>query len=410
MKQYLISNLHAFALALLCLVSLNPFYVWGNYQLYYSLAFFLLITTGFLFYKKPLFFPWQPVYLAIFFVFSSTYFYLLGASIAGMVAFALSACYVYAIPEIDRVKGFIYFKNLTAIIMVPGILIWLTHLLFGDTTLFQIGQISDELNPSQLKVALGENYIKFPFAVALDYMLITPGYRFCGPFDEPGLTGTIAALLLAADRYNIRSPYNAILLIAGMISLSLAFYFLAVLYLIAISLRQVKAFIISILFLTFLGLVFSQVDFFSTAIIARISFDGGSFAGDNRAGGSLSDAVAIWQSSNARELIFGLDSLVHDGSSSWKQIPVQSGLLGIFLITTIIAMLNLRFSRQINHTSAVFLLVFIASIYQRPDVVKPAFIVILAGGLALSRINTARTARLSQMQILNGRPKRCEGS
>jgi len=409
MKRYLISNLHAFALALLCVVSLNPFYVWGNYQLYYSLAFFLLITTGFIFYKKLLFFPWQPVFLAIFFVFLSTYFYLLGASMAGMVAFALSACYVYAIPEIDRVKGFIYFRNLIAIIMVPGIFIWLAHLLLGDTTLFQIGQISDDFNPSQLKVALGENYIKFPFAVALDYMLITPGYRFCGPFDEPGLTGTIAALLLAADKYNIKSPYNAVLLIAGIISLSLAFYFLAALYLIAISLRRVKAFIISILLVTVLGLVFSQIDFFSTAVLARISFDGGSLVGDNRVGGSLANAVAIWQSSNARELIFGLDSFVHDGSSSWKQIPVQSGLLGIFLIITIIAMLHLRFSRQINHTSAVFLLVFIASIYQRPDVVKPAFIVILAGGLALSRVNTMRTACLSQMRIFNGSLKRYEG-
>jgi hypothetical protein len=139
--------------------------------------------------------------------------------------------------------------------------------------------------------------------------------------------------------------------------------------------------------------VFAQVEFLNNAIIERLNFHDGRLSGDNRLGDILPQQFNTWTLSNGFNLFFGLDSVVLDGSSSWKQIPVQSGLLGVILLISIIFMFAAKFGRQIDYYSFVFLLLFSVSIYQRPDVIKPAFLIILAGGLALSRCMRRNTVK-----------------
>ena len=61
--------------------------------------------------------------------------------------------------------------------------------------------------------------------------------RLCGLFNEPGYLGTVAALILIADGCRLRHWGNIVIIIAGGLSLSLAFFMLIVLYFV---LRQVK--------------------------------------------------------------------------------------------------------------------------------------------------------------------------
>jgi hypothetical protein len=53
--------------------------------------------------------------------------------------------------------------------------------------------------------------------------------RLCGIYDEPGMVGTLSALLLAARGFRLDSIWPRLLLVAGLLSFSLAFCVLAVL-------------------------------------------------------------------------------------------------------------------------------------------------------------------------------------
>ena len=80
-----------------------------------------------------------------------------------------------------------------------------------------------------------------------------PVYRFMGPFDEPGVLGTISALLLSADKLNLNKNSNKIIFFSGLISLSLAFYVLISLYFILamvlkLNKRNILFIILAILF------------------------------------------------------------------------------------------------------------------------------------------------------------------
>jgi hypothetical protein len=67
---------------------------------------------------------------------------------------------------------------------------------------------------------LGNNVSSLPWGGAL--------YRLCAVYDEPGMVGTIAAFLLAARRFRIKSPVSVIVFAAGLLSFSLAFAVLTV--------------------------------------------------------------------------------------------------------------------------------------------------------------------------------------
>lgn len=66
------------------------------------------------------------------------------------------------------------------------------------------------------------NYINYTFA----YLFVEfDGIRLCGLFNEPGAFGTFLALFLILDGFNYKHYGNYLLLIAGCLTLSMAFLF-----------------------------------------------------------------------------------------------------------------------------------------------------------------------------------------
>jgi hypothetical protein len=68
----------------------------------------------------------------------------------------------------------------------------------------------------------GENlfFTNYYFFIQLDHDLI----RFYSVFDEPGVLGTLASLILLGCKYNFKKIENIFILIGGMLTFSLAFY------------------------------------------------------------------------------------------------------------------------------------------------------------------------------------------
>lgn len=54
--------------------------------------------------------------------------------------------------------------------------------------------------------------------------------RFYGPFNEPGVVGTLGAVLLCTQKFNFKDWRTLIILLAGVLSMSLFFFALVIGY------------------------------------------------------------------------------------------------------------------------------------------------------------------------------------
>ena len=70
-------------------------------------------------------------------------------------------------------------------------------------------------------------YIDYFFSVLLKGVF---DLRLCGLFNEPGFLGTIIALILIIEKCNLKKVGNVIMLIAGVLTFSFAFYVILIIY------------------------------------------------------------------------------------------------------------------------------------------------------------------------------------
>ena len=93
-------------------------------------------------------------------------------------------------------------------------------------------------------------------------------FRFSGLFDEPGIVGTISALLLAVNGASFSKWQNKVILLSGILSMSLAFYLLlAILLMSKISIRIIT---LSLLILVVFSIIFPKG---SNVILDRYVYD-----------------------------------------------------------------------------------------------------------------------------------------
>jgi hypothetical protein len=209
------------------------------------------------------------------------------------------------------------------------------------------------------------NYHQYPFLVSVGPLGFgSNNIRFCGVFDEPGVVGSIAVILLIIDKFNLKSKSNKIIFLAGILSFSFYFYlsFLAyVLYKTTVKKR--------LFFLLFVGLLFITThnnQLFSVLLWNRMEIKDGKIQGDNR-----SNKVLDYQFSNffqSNDLLFGkginkvLDYGV--GTSTYKSVIMGYGL--VFTISLCIAFMSYSYFyiRSFKYI-LIYWFLFFSMIYQR---------------------------------------------
>ena len=103
-----------------------------------------------------------------------------------------------------------------------------------------------------------------------------PFIRFYGPFDEPGVVGTICGLMLCINRMNFRDYKSIILLVAGLLSLSLYFFIVIGVYSIfhfAFVKKSITSTIMMILFIFGVYLVVVNTPILNETIGERFLYD-----------------------------------------------------------------------------------------------------------------------------------------
>lgn len=210
--------------------------------------------------------------------------------------------------------------------------------------------------------------------------------RLCGLYNEPGMFGTIGALVLVAEDMKI-NRWNIIILIACLLSLSVAFFSLVAAYYFfrAIAQRNIK---IIVVLIAIIGIIyyFSSVKILDNDLslfLERFTIEDGALKGDNRVKGS----EGVWESvlNDDWKLLFGYGKYMADGQvTSYRRLIVNHGIIGtaLFLIPLFVGIIKYGKKRP---DVIILALVFLCSMYQRPEIYNMAYFVVLIGSIARKR-------------------------
>lgn len=259
------------------------------------------------------------------------------------------------------------FLNIYCIILLISLCVWILNL-FGAVP--QLGTIAPLNN---LKAY---DYNVFPLLVTQ-----SDSFRFYSVFDEPGVVGTVSAILLCCQKFNFNDKRTILLLISGLCSFSMFFYGLSILILlyriIFIKKSLLKGAVI-ILILYISVMIVQSVPVLNELIGVRFQWDSetGKFAGDNRTSDYMVDY--LMSLSGTKVFWFGVDNKnlfleYVEGQSSIYMILILNGVL--FCLMYLIFMISYGIAYKKSWSSFfIFMVVFLATVYQRPNLFNPEFI------------------------------------
>ena len=180
---------------------------------------------------------------------------------------------------------------------------------------------------------------------------VIPPIRFFGPYDEPGVVGTISAILLSVEKFNFKDKRVLIVFIAGLLSLSLFFYITVIICWVLIRMgnkRSVTSIVIIIAVLFAMVIIVPKVPVLNEYIAGRLVFDKESgFSGDNRI--DMEIVNGYLGSMHGNSLWFGIQDKEYylqlvEGSSSIYTTIIVYGLLFFlaYLLFFVIYALNYK--------------------------------------------------------------------
>lgn len=245
------------------------------------------------------------------------------------------------------------------------------------------------------------------------YIYVSIGYseypRLCGLFNEPGYLGTVLALLLCVEGFDARRPSTWIILVAGAMTLSLAFASIVGIYLVLTSVKKTK------------NLVFAGV----VAVLVICALSSGAFDGTplGRYMERILDFIANGGDTSERtnavvdflfsSVVAGNDAIwgcgggytaavAPDGIASYKAYVIDYGVAGAFLILVVPFLAGLLRAVAISDGHArwiaiCFCICFLLNIVQRPAIYVLPYFVLLFGGIQYIAVRSARGGRCGEL-------------
>lgn len=278
-----------------------------------------------------------------------------------------------------RSQIFTYMLRIFAIMLLPCLIYYILGFL-GIELPYQI-----LYGVNESKTAAGVYYKHYLLGVVISG---SPG-RYCGVFDEPGVVGTYAALLFAGSLDKRKNKFAWLVFLEGMFSLSMAFYVMVFVYIVVkLGTKGIyKSVLLGIICV--IGLViFVNINFESpalTMIQSRIDFSSGFGVKDNRTSDEFEKFYQeFWENRNY-EVALGdgrtiLDHLEFPKGSSYKMLFVRYGVIGVLLLVLFYAMLIRHY--RISKANLPFIVVFFASVYQRPYIFSIFYVCIFMATLS----------------------------
>lgn len=271
---------------------------------------------------------------------------------------------------------FQYFRQFLIIMSAIGIVCFMAYILSIPLPFIQVEYYTGASNAQ---------YINYYW---LSFLFKEPGaVRLCGLFNEPGLFGTLLALVLCADGFDFRKKEIWIMFIAGCLTFSVAFFMISFVFMIIKSKdKPGLMFIFIVIFVTlFFILPMMPINSpFISAFVQRLSFDNGQFAAINRSTTFIDDTCKEVLSGSKALFGYGngyLSSIGYSsGASTYKTEIINYGILG-FLIIYGLPIFAANKRAQKKRTAFALIICFTISIYQRPFIYSLVYFVVLFGGI-----------------------------
>lgn len=276
-----------------------------------------------------------------------------------------------------RANIFRYFKHIMTIVSVLGIICFISY--YADMGLpYTIIDIS------------GRRFIDYKCCYF--YYTYNGTIRFNGLFNEPGWFGTWTAFFLCADDLNLKKIENIILLISGMLTFSLAFVMLLIIYYVLKNLNDMKRwlwlFFLVLLYLFVLPHVKTGITSIDN-ILQRMVITSEGLTGDNRYGLSFEELYDKTIHSN--KVFFGYGAGYAEayllgsgeGLASIKSYIVNFGFIGTAIIYFPILLVTMWNSYKTKNKMMMFyILITFASLYQRPYLFWNSYLIMFICGLS----------------------------
>ena len=224
----------------------------------------------------------------------------------------------------------------------------------------------------------------------LPYYYTTGAARFQSIAEEPGLVGTLCFFILATidiQKYKIQT---IIFWIAGILTMSLAFYVLIVLWgLTKLRTFSLKYIIIALFVIGLTSYVFKEQ--INNVIIERINEDYSDGSLDNR---NSEEVSRIFEKTfeNPFTFFFGIGvrtfySMDTGNSAGIKKMVVQYGV--VIILISIVSFCSVYFKIRGKNWNAIYLLLlFIFSLYQRYDLNLSTNIIVIFGSSCVPYLNS----------------------
>ena len=313
---------------------------------------------------------WLPIVIWLVFFLSS-----LGGQLYTSPLSLLMICMYCVLPDFIKVGVFKKYRLWIVLMSLGGILAYLSFVLSLGIPFTVVDYYFGTEN----------FYIDYIFSVI--YLTTGDALRLCGLFNEPGFLGTIIALILIIEDCNLKKIGNIIILIAGFLTFSFAFYVLLFSFLFIRMVKNVPTIIVTVSIFLLLFSYVQKTQFENPQIqhlVDRFKIDksSGTFSGDNRT--SYEFDLAYQMMFNKGEWVLGKGTDAMDGKNyvtlSYKSLIYKFGVLGFFIIIGSLFIASYPLARR-NRNTLIFLLCFFISIYQRPNVYSMIYFNLLFGGL-----------------------------
>lgn len=278
---------------------------------------------------------------------------------AGGSLSSLLLCSLFAIQsDMVKKKTFVMIKHCLLAMSVIGIIFYLSFTLNLGIPYRQVDYYSE--------LKHGVWYIDYYYCCFL--YLSSVKARLCGLFNEPGWFGTFLGFYLCSERMNLKRISNVIILIAGVLTFSMAFFTIITIAYLAFNLNNIKGYLKIALFALiyfFLCQLETGTDAIDSTIQAINLTDTSFLSRTTEDFDALFDK--IYYSNN---IIFGMGSgyveaIVGGGNLSIRTQLVEYGIVGITLLYLPILCLFVILVRR-KKTAMVFVFCIAASLYQRP--------------------------------------------
>lgn len=364
-----------FTLSAFAIVLMSPYFVWEYdltiYRLVHLVGNLILLYIILKHHNSTVY----NIELVVFFFLVSIYTMIGGTENHAITYIPLISIFFLALKPVEQMRIFYHFVNILTVIYAIGLISYLLSVLGLNI---------------RLGTAIAPNTFKNPYYVFFGHVEETglPIYRFSSIFDEAGVVGTINGLILSITGISFRNMKSVILLLAGLISFSLAFYI--ILLLIMLSTMNLKKIILSIIVL--IVIVTITKDRFSELIASRLVIQNGRLVGDNRTDIEFDTFYDLFISKGGNDLIFGRGvgyaQSIEDsaGVSSYKTVVLNYGIVGVVLFVGFY-LFSVWFNFRTKQEWFVCF-IFIISAYQRPDLLYYYCLTIFIGGLAYLRLNS----------------------